>query len=448
MAPDRHPKRRPLDLKRARLTRPVGQGDATGPAFLLPLAGWMGQVVTRMASPEYRQTPKLGGLDSLRGIGAVLVVVHHLMLAFHPWAILGEPHPTNASWESALHRFPLSLLVAGRFAVHVFFVLSGVVLSLGFFGDRARSDAQLAAAAFKRTFRLAPMVLAGVALVLLASAMGWVSSGPAAKLSGSEWLATKPFGSMELGAIARGIGLNLFIKSREYNSPLWTIGTELYGSFLVFFLLLVLRKLSWRWIAYAAVVAWLRSDERLPFVAGLILADLHRSTSWFREWCSRLWILVPSVLVVGILGAFPLGLDDAHRNAWIPGGVALARFGSWNHFAGAILLVAIVLGNPLVDRILSCGPGRYLGRISYALYATHEVVILTFCSALYLRWHPSVGGGIAGCLAALGGVPLLLLLAELGTRAVDRPSLRLADWVAGRFLRSWQHADQPSKASI
>lgn len=408
----------------------------------------MGQVVKRMERPELRQAPKLGGLDSLRGIGAVLVVLHHLMLAFHPWVILGEPYPANAGWESAFHRFPLSLLVAGRFAVQVFFVLSGVVLSLGFFGDRARSDAQLAAAAFKRTFRLAPMVLAGVALVLLASAMGWVSSGPAAKLSGSEWLATKPFGAMDLGAIVRGVGLNLFIKAREYNSPLWTIGTELYGSFLVFFLLLVLRKLSWRWIAYAAVLAWLRSDDRLPFVAGLILADLHRSTTWFREWCSRLWILVPSILLVGILGAFPLGLDEIHRKAWIPGGAALARVGIGNHLAGAILLVAIVLGNPLVDRLLGGGLGRYLGRISYALYATHEVVILTACSALYLRWHPSMGGGTAGCMAALAGIPLFLLLAELGTRAVDRPSLRLADWVAGRFLRSWQNGDQPSKASI
>lgn len=401
-----------------------------------------------MEPPEFRRTPKLGGLDSLRGMGAVLVVVHHLMLAFHPWAVLGEPNPTNAGWESAFHRFPLSLLIAGRFAVQVFFVLSGVVLSLGFFGDRARSDAQLAAAAFKRTVRLAPMVLAGVGLVVLAGSTGWVCSGAAARLSGSEWLATKPSGAMELGAIVRGVGLNLFIKSREYNSPLWTIGTELYGSFLVFFLLLVLRKLSWRWIAYAAVLVWLRSDDRLPFVAGLILADLHRSTRWFREWCSRLWILIPSILLVVILGAFPLGLDEIHRKAWIPGGAALARAGIWNHLAGAVLLVAIVLGSPFVDRVLSGGLGRYLGRISYALYATHEVVILTLCSALYLRWYPALGGSIAGCMAALAGVPLLLLLAELGTRAVDQPSLRLADWVAGRFLHSWQNGDQPSKASI
>lgn len=197
-----------------------------------------------------------------------------------------------------------------------------------------------------------------------------------------------------------------------------------------------------------AVLAWLRSDDRLPFVAGLILADLHRSTPWFREWCSRVWILIPSILLVGILGAFPLGLDDLHRKAWIPGGAALARAGLWNHLAGAVLLVAIVLGSPLVNGFLSSGLGRYLGRISYALYATHEVVILTLCSALYLRWHPALGGSVAGCLAALAGVPLLLLLAELGTRAVDRPSLRLADWVARTFLRSWQGVDQPSKASI
>jgi len=402
----------------------------------------------RMERPEVQRAPKLGGLDSLRGIGALVVVAHHLMLAFHPWAVLGDPHPTNGNWEPMLQRFPWSLLIAGKFAVQVFFVLSGVVLSLGFFGDRARSDAQVAAAAFKRTFRLAPMVLVGVGLVVLASAIGWISSSPAAKLSGSEWLAIKPAGTMELGAIIRGVGLNLFLRSRDYNSPLWTIGTELYGSFLVFFLLLVLRKLSWRWIAYAAVLAWLRSDDRLPFVAGLILADLHRSTSWFRGWCSRVWVLVPSVFIVGVLGSFPLGLDALHQKAWVPGGAAMARVGDWNHLAGAVLAVAVVLGSPSADRILGGFLGRYLGRISYALYATHEVVILTVCSALYARWHPGFGAGTAGLLAALAGVPLLLVLAELGTRAVDRPSLLLADWVAAKFLRAWRSDDQSSKASI
>ena len=158
-------------------------------------------------------------------------------------------------------------------------------------------------------------------------------------------------------------------------------------------------------------------------------------------------LLLPALLLIGILGAYPLGLDEAHRKAWIPGGAGFVRAGIWNHLAGAVVLVAVVLGNPSVDRILSGGVGRYLGRISYALYATHEVVILTVCSGLYLRWHPSLGGSTAGLLAALAGIPILLLLAELGTRAVDRPSLRLADWVAGMFLRSWQDAGQPSRAS-
>lgn len=274
------------------------------------------------------------------------------------------------------------------------------------------------------------------------------SADSAAKLSGSTWLATKPIASMKFGAVVRDVGLNLFLKSREYNSPLWTIGTELYGSFLVFFVVFVVRRLTWRWLVYAGLLAWLRSDDRLPFLLGVILADLHRSTDWFRGWSAKAWVLFPAFAFALLLGSFPLGLDPVHQRQWIPGGSLLVRGGAWNLLLGALVLVAIPMGSPAVDRLLGNWVGRYLGRISYALYATHEIVILTLCSALYVRWRPGLGAVWAGLAAAAVGFPVMILLAEIVTRAVDQPSLKIADWVATRFLGSLRDRTHSPKASI
>ena len=72
---------------------------------------------------------RLAALDGLRGVAAVVVVVHHLLL-------IAEPHLTaslgTAPWSLwwLLERTPLKLLTAGREAVMVFFVLSGLVVAL------------------------------------------------------------------------------------------------------------------------------------------------------------------------------------------------------------------------------------------------------------------------------------------------------------------------------
>src|ERR1017187_3352351 len=63
-------------------------------------------------------------LDALRGIAALVVVVQHVMLAL-PDGIRGQ-----------LGFIELAFAMAARFAVMLFFVLSGFVLSLPYFAGK------------------------------------------------------------------------------------------------------------------------------------------------------------------------------------------------------------------------------------------------------------------------------------------------------------------------
>ncbi|MCB9988463.1 MAG: acyltransferase family protein [Rhodospirillales bacterium] len=74
------------------------------------------------------KSQRFHGLDSLRGIAALVVVFNHF------YGVI----PALASSENWLFSYtPLHTLIAGRQAVIIFFVLSGFVLSLPYVQGRA-----------------------------------------------------------------------------------------------------------------------------------------------------------------------------------------------------------------------------------------------------------------------------------------------------------------------
>ncbi|WP_443147193.1 acyltransferase family protein [Paenibacillus sp. KACC 21273] len=78
---------------------------------------------------------KLKYLDGLRGLAALIVVISHFVVAFYPSLYNGsiDSVHTQKSLELWISKSPFNLFYNGNFAVCVFFVLSGYVLSYKFF---------------------------------------------------------------------------------------------------------------------------------------------------------------------------------------------------------------------------------------------------------------------------------------------------------------------------
>lgn len=390
-----------------------------------------------------RQAPadrKLGALESLRGLGSLIVLFHHIGLALLPFAYLGTVAEPHFDWETWFHATPLGLLVAGRFAVDVFFVLSGFVLALSFLGPNGKDDRDLAAATVKRIFRLAPMVAVGVLLSGGLNRLGWMQSAGGAEVSGSAiWLARQGGWDASWITLGKVIGFNLFSQGQRFNSALWTIELELIGSYLVYLLLFAVRRSSWRWGVYAWLAIWLRNDLLLAFVAGLVLADAYAHFPAFRQWSRRWWVAGPALALAVFLGSYPEGTKVFGQ---VPAGwyrflpyLELGKDG-WL-FAGAVLLIATCVGSPAVLRVLDSRPGRFLGRISFGLYAIHIPVLCSLGCWVLLRFNRAgssyaVAAGAAAVASVIGSV----LLAMVVTRWVDQPSVRLASWVGKRFVSS------------
>ena len=120
---------------------------------------------------------------------------------------------------------------------------------------------------------------------------------------------------------------------------------------------------------------------------------------------------VPVRVVVGWTGVAALVCVGAliDVTSLFPGWLAL-----WPLGAAALVLVAGTTGSPFaVDRLLTSGPARHLGRISFALYLWHWPVLVYYLVVTGRSTADPLGG-----LAVLG---ISLLLAEASHALVERP---------------------------
>ncbi|MEO5615670.1 MAG: acyltransferase family protein, partial [Cypionkella sp.] len=187
--------------------------------------------------PPFDRTtdPSLRALEALRGYASVIVVFHHFALAFLPGLKTAMDHPVLA--------YSLGWLLNGMGAVYLFFLLSGFVLTLKYY--QTPDVKILLSAAVKRLPRLWPSALYGTLLGYLALRFALNANSAAADLSGSDWLRSFADADQTLApnlALALRESLTMFLHYRplHYNTNLWTMLIEFYGSLLAFFAAFVL----------------------------------------------------------------------------------------------------------------------------------------------------------------------------------------------------------------
>jgi peptidoglycan/LPS O-acetylase OafA/YrhL len=379
---------------------------------------------------------KFGYLDGLRGLAAAVVVADHLAIAFFQRATDATIQVQHTRLEDLILKTPLHLVVSGNFSVCIFFVLSGFVLSAKFF--RTRDRRVVVVSAVRRYARLELPVLVSVLLAYAVITLGLLHNQAAGALTGTPWLGglwrfEPTFG----GAVYHAL-VGVFVNGKSpYNSVLWTMQTELVGSFLVFGLLLVAGRWRWRWAMYAGLGALL-NIYLIGFVAGVTLCDWYFSRGEARRLPAVVWgpLLVGSLL----LGSIPVGQLGGTMfsglAAWLGQSPMLApRL----HMMGAIGLVGVLMATPRLQRPLETRPMRYLGRASFALYLTHLLVIGTVASWLFSWLEPRLGYLPGFAVTAGVSVAVMGLVAHWFMRLVDEPAIRLSGALYRRYFPArWQ----------
>ena len=343
-------------------------------------------------------------LDAMRGIAALAVFGWHSMLAFYPLSsgYLGATPIAQSArsqfWFVAVH---------GAGAVAFFFVLSGFVLTRVSL-TTGRTDV-LVRGLIKRWPRLAGPVLVAVLGSWLLFVVGGYFYGPAAALSGSSWFArfggALPDGSFEpslVGALLQGAVMTFLRGDSTYDSSLWTMAYEFYGSLMVYalaFLLATRPALRARLLVIggAAIACGAANPALTPFVAGFALAAFLPRQG-FR-------LAAPVGVLATVAALLACGYTQGALGFYAP---LTAIWPSWLpipylYSAAGVLLIVMAESWSGMRRLLSRPWGRACGELSFPFYLVHVPVLCSLGAYVFVATRSAplaIAATLVGALVA------------------------------------------------
>ena len=357
------------------------------------------------------------GLDGIRGLAALFVVLSHIFERAWP-GYPANPAPFWAAW-----------LIYGRGAVVMFIALSGFSLGLG----PARSGwrfKSIATYAHRRAWRILPPYWAALGFSLV---MTWFV------LAQPGW--PVPNGK---SVVVYGLLVQDVFSVGSPNRAFWSIAIEAQLYVLLPLLLLLVRRISARVMVglVAAIVVTIGllgphvplmnsvlvkfiPDLAVLFAVGLLASGIitagERARS--RPWAGyALAAAVPAVSLMVVKGSLWSNLNLFWLDlAWAP--------------AVGCFLAAVATSRPRpVVRFLDGRLPRSLGACSYSLYLTHMPIVIAVSYGLVLG-RVAMGTPTFFVLAAIL-VPTTVCFARVFAAVFEIPFQRHRGWIALRQAMS------------
>jgi peptidoglycan/LPS O-acetylase OafA/YrhL len=332
------------------------------------------------------KTGKLIELEALRGLAAIVVLVHHFMLGFTP-RLHGLLYPKQ---HISLFGTPLFAFVNGAAAVIIFFVLSGFVLTLRIF-QTAKAYSGITSAV-KRWPRLAATVVLANIFAGAMMATNLYVNVTAATETHSIWLGWfynwTCSGLPEIAYAAYEGATTFFTGSTSYNPVLWTMYFEFVGSMVAIGCAIIALGIDARcrqvFFLLCFGIAFWRYPLVSPFIAGLWLASRHvRSpASWTR------WQLALCIPIIVFLAGYQEDMTSGRALSWYSFlnplvAISAVHFRILFHTIAATLLVSVFLYVDGVKQRMSCQLGRHLGFLSFPIYLVQIPIICSISARTF-----------------------------------------------------------------
>jgi peptidoglycan/LPS O-acetylase OafA/YrhL len=334
------------------------------------------------------------------------VLFHHSLLSIPVLAVVyfGQPAAPGLVW---LVNSPLHAIWAGTEAVYVFFILSGVVLTL----PALRRTYDWRSYYPSRLLRLYLPVLASVVL-----AVGCVALVPRSGTEGHGLFMEQQNRTISLVGVLKDATL---IAPGWLNAPLWSLRWEvLFSLLLPLYLFIAVRfaKQWWLLVAVSVALSWLGNLVPLHgvllylpmFLVGAAVAPALQKAGTSSK---HLWSWLVLLGGIGITAPWWLtpGLENTHE--------ILAPL----VLSSALVIVIGAVRAPGFRSLLESRVAQWFGKISFSLYLTHNLIVVAVGTVLpvNLAW-----------VTPLVSIPVSVAVAWLFFRLVESPSHRLAKQVA------------------
>ncbi len=316
------------------------------------------------ANGDPNERARFATLDSVRGLASLAVVLNHClnMYPIFDQAGGGQSMPRPGTALELILWSPLSLAWNGRGAVAIFFVLSGFVLALPWFRGRPPPYRMFVLRRFCRIYL--PYAAAAALAMLLAALVP--AAPPISAWFDPNW--REPVTGAVLVDHILMLGAH-----NTFNNAVWSLNHEMRISLLFPLLLLPL----------------LCHGLAGGMIAALALYGTAGAITYFAGWTGAPAEITATIRfsMFFVLGAM-LARSAARLHTAGPGHVAwialaAGLFCLWYSVEpavmaiGSVLIIAAAILPGRIQKILVWPSLRVLGQVSYSLYLTHLLVLLS-----------------------------------------------------------------------
>lgn len=358
-------------------------------------------------------------LDSIRGLAALTVVFGHIVLV--------SEIPMLSVISSKYS--PLSILTNGHAAVMMFFLLSGLVLSLPFLKGR---DIPYGAFLMKRFFRIyIPYVFSITSAIVVYSIL---TGGGIDSLS--EWFNNSWKDTITVKSIFEHILLIGNFNTDLYNNVIWSLIHEMRISILFPLLAILLVKFNWKMVlgiciglsGISGINGLFPLDPSIGFrtsfmetihfisiflIGGLIAKYREELKNIYNRFSRNTkWLLMFVAFILYTYSGFMKAIGNR---------IGLSAyndiFSDYTSVAGAAIFLVFALGSKKVSHVLLYKPVKYLGKLSYSLYLYHLIVLF---SLIYIL-HEKLSLGLIYIMTLI----ISIIIAALSYRFIEVNSIKI-----------------------
>lgn len=309
---------------------------------------------------------KINAAESIRGLACLAVVLSHLIFTFFPLLHTNSAEDIKklSTIESLIYHSPLPFLYSGSAAVFIFFVLSGFVLSHAILSKKDVNQ-KILSMSIKRYPRLAIPALISC---IIAYFIFFIEVD---RSNVSEWIAG--YGSENFGfidSIYQGLIGSFVFGSAPLNIVLWTMQVELFGSFIVFFLLYSLLKSKYYFFILSLIFPVLCSSVSMNFAAGIGSFVIGVYIYLYGNKIPKLFTL--PALIIGFYFAGVHNFSDSYSLFYSFFGVS--TYTILTMLSGPLIVFGILM-NRNIAHIADKKILVILGKLSFSIYLLHLIVI-------------------------------------------------------------------------
>src|ERR1700722_15491374 len=363
----------------------------------------------------YSEPKRVEYLDSIRGLAALFVLLCHTVSAF-VWP---------ASYGFIMNLPFIHILVDGKEAVAMFFVLSGYVLSKPYLSARPPNQPRTI---YLPTFYLRRFTRIWIPwfAFFLASivARTYLFSSPVIQPAKTSWLASFWQAPMSWHDFFLQCLFLLHDASRQLLVQDWSLGMELKGSVLVSIAVILLkRKHSLLTLGlFLLILVFIGTGYYYAsFCIGIMIANYEGACQ------ARLQRTNGTMKLIGLVLALLFYQCHTYEIECFGFEPALLKIGWVITSLGCGGILLFIMTNEPAKKILSSRPFVFLGRISYSVYLVQFIIIMCLLPPL-IHWLNLLGISsplVIFCLVVVASVSVCVLISAFTYRFIEVPAINL-----------------------